>query len=239
MLELQGLTAGFGRADVLHGVDLTVAAGEVLALLGRNGAGKTTTLRATMGLLDRCTGSVRVAGADISALAAHLRPAAGLAYVPQGRRLFAQLTVEENLRMGLLVRGADAARRRAWVLELFPALRGRLRTLAGNLSGGEQQMVAMGRALATGPSVLLLDEPGEGLMPAMVERVLDTIDELRRHGVALLLVEQKVELALRIADRIAFIENGRIRDHATPAALAVDPSLLGRYVGVRRRPGGP
>ncbi len=234
MLTLENVCAAYGRVEVLHDVSLELEPGRVLGLLGRNGAGKTTTLRAIMGLVDGLSGSIRIGTTELVGLAPHRIPAHGIAYVPQGRRLFPALTVEENLRIGLLVGGGESAERLGWVLDLFPALKGRLRTPARALSGGQQQMVAMGRALCTEPRVLLLDEPSEGLQPSLVDRILETISELRATGVAMLLVEQKVEAALRVADRIAFIENGSVCAHTTPESLGRDPDPLVRYVGVRR-----
>ena len=234
-LEVENLRAGYGRVEVLHGIDLVVEPGSVLGLLGRNGAGKTTMLRAIMGLTDKSSGSIRCGGTELIGRSPHRIPACGIAYVPQGRRLFPEMSVEENLRMGLLAgTGGGEAERLAFALDRFPALGERLRTPAGRLSGGQQQMVAMARALATGARVLLLDEPSEGLQPSLVDRILETVAQLRAEGVTMLLVEQKVEAALRVANRIAFIEQGRIRGHATPQSLARDPAPLVRYVGVRR-----
>ena len=275
MLQLDNVRAGYGRVEVLHGVDLVLEPGSILGLLGRNGAGKTTTIRAIMGLVDGLRGSIRLGGTELAGVEPHRIPGHGIAWVPQGRRLFPEMTVGENLRLGLLAgrdrgvgrdghgggdtghgggggrggdagcgrdaaqgegtgRGEDAAGRLAFALDLFPALKERLGTSARRLSGGQQQMVAMARALAAGPRVLLLDEPTEGLQPSYVDRILETISDLRATGTAMLLVEQKVEAALAVADRIAFIENGRIREHATAESLARDPDPLTRYVGVRR-----
>ena len=232
MLEVEDLQAGYGAVRVLDGVTLSVSAGEVVGLLGRNGAGKTTTLKTLMGLLPATGGRVAVAGEDVTALPAHEVPRLGVGYLPQGRGLFRELTVLENLRMGLLVRdgGPEVLER---VLDLFPVLRERLRQPAGTLSGGQQQMLAMGRALCLEPRVLLLDEPGEGLQPSMVERVTETVSLLRGQGVAVLLVEQKVDTLLAVADRVVFIENGRTVHETTPAALREDAAPLYRYVGVR------
>jgi len=214
-------------------VSLTLAAGEVVALLGRNGAGKTTALRCIMGLVPVRSGAILLDDTDLARRRPHEIPRLGVAYVPQGRRLFPYLSVDENLRMGLLVRDGGAETREA-VLELFPVLRERLRQRAGTLSGGEQQMLATARALCARPTVLLLDEPSEGLMPSLVERLLDTVASLRGRGVGVLLVEQKVDAALRVADRVVVLENGRVVHEATPAALAADPGVLLRHVGVRR-----
>ena len=234
MLALEDVRAGYGRVEVLHGVDLALEPGHILGLLGRNGAGKTTTVRAIMGLVDGLRGSIRIDGTELVGVTPHRVPGHGIAYVPQGRRLFPEMTVGENLRLGALAGRGESAERLAYLLDLFPALKDRMQTPARRLSGGQQQMVAMARALASGPRVLLLDEPTEGLQPSLVDRILEAISELRTAGTTMLLVEQKVEAALAVADRIAFIENGRIRAHATPESLARDPEPLTRYVGVRR-----
>ena len=234
MLRLENVRAGYGRVEVLRGVDLVLEPGRVLGLLGRNGAGKTTTIRAIMGLVDGLRGSIRIEGTELVGLPPHRVPGHGLAWVPQGRRLFAEMTVEENLRLGALAGRGESTERLDFLFDLFPVLKERMRTPARRLSGGQQQMVAMARALASGPRVLLLDEPTEGLQPSLVDRILEAVRELRAAGTTLLLVEQKVEAALAVADRIAFIENGRVREHATPESLARDPEPLIRYVGVRR-----
>ena len=234
MLHLENVRAGYGRVEVLRGVDLVLEPGCILGLLGRNGAGKTTTIRAIMGLVDGLRGSIRIEGTELVGLPPHRVPGHGLAWVPQGRRLFAEMTVEENLRLGALAGCGESTERLDFLFDLFPVLAERMHTPARRLSGGQQQMVAMARALASGPRVLLLDEPTEGLQPSLVDRILEAISELRAAGTTLLLVEQKVEAALAVADRIAFIENGRIRAHATPESLARDPEPLIRFVGVRR-----
>lgn len=234
MLELTGVNCFYGKVQVLHGLSLELARGEVLCLLGRNGAGKTTTLKTIMGLLKPRSGSIRLDGTELTALPAHEIPKRGVAYVPQGRRLFSELSVEENLTIGLMARNRshDTLER---VLELFPALKERLRQTSGTLSGGEQEMLALARALCLEPEVLLLDEPTEGLMPTMIATILDAVRTLKAQGVATILVEQRVEAALSVADRVAFIENGTARETATPAALHADPAPLHRYVGVGLR----
>jgi branched-chain amino acid transport system ATP-binding protein len=233
MLKLEQLNCYYDKVHVLKDVSLHLAPGEILGLLGRNGAGKTTTLKAIMGLVRSHSGSIQLEEQDLTRLSPHEIPKLGIAYVPQGRRLFPQLTVEENLQMGLLVR--DRGRQTLdWALSLFPALKELLRQRAGTLSGGQQQMLAMARALCLEPRVLLLDEPSEGLMPTLVEKLLSSIVELKSHGVAVLIVEQKIEAALKVADRITFLENGCVRDEATPGDLAIHPEPLHRYVGVRR-----
>jgi branched-chain amino acid transport system ATP-binding protein len=232
-LRLDRVNCYYGGAHVLRDVSLEVASGEVLGLLGRNGAGKTTTLRTIMGLVRARSGAMTLDGADLRRLPPDEIPRRGIAYVPQGRRLFAELTVAENLRMGLLVR-AGGAETLDPVLELFPVLRERFGQRAGTLSGGEQQMLATARALCARPTILLLDEPSEGLMPALVDRLLATVAGLRARGVGIVLVEQKVDAVLGVADRILLIENGRIARAATPAELSAAPEVLLRYVGVRR-----
>ena len=233
MLTLDRIDVFYGSVQVLRAVSLTVAPGEVVALLGRNGAGKTTTLRSIMGLSRPGAGSIAFDGEVLTRLRPHEIPRLGVAYVPQGRGLFADMSVEENLRMGLLVRGGGRETLER-VLGLFPVLTERLGQRAGTLSGGEQQMLATARALCLEPKLMLLDEPSEGLMPRVVQLIMETVVRLKSQGVAVLLVEQKVESALEVADRVVFIENGAIVAEATPATLAADPEPLHRYVGVRR-----
>jgi branched-chain amino acid transport system ATP-binding protein len=232
-LAIENLHCGYDRVRVLKGVSLEVRPNEIHALLGRNGAGKTTMLRAVMGSVRPSDGSIRLDGEELTHRPAHEIPRLGIAYVPQGRRLFPRMTVEENLRMGLLA--GDAGQETVdEVLGLFPILRERLRQKAGTMSGGQQQMLAMGRALCVRPKMLLLDEPCEGLQPGLVDRLLATVARLRDRGVSVLLVEQKVDAALEIADRISFLENGVLRHEASPAALRADPGPLHRFVGVSR-----
>jgi branched-chain amino acid transport system ATP-binding protein len=184
-----------------------------------------------MGLVPAAAGSIRLDGRELTALPAHNVPKAGIAYVPQGRQLFAEMTVAENLQIGLMARGRGEATKEA-VLDLFPLLRARLKQRSGTLSGGEQQMLAMARALCLEPKVLLLDEPTEGLMPSMIDRIRETVAGLRGRGVSTILVEQRVEAVLSLADRVTFIENGRSRETVGIDALRADPSLVKRYVGV-------
>ena len=234
MLRVDGIVAGYGHVRVLRDFSLGLDAGEVIGLLGRNGAGKTTALKTIMGLVRCRRGSIELDGAELTRLPAHLVPKHGVAYVPQGRRLFGDLTVEENLRIGQMVRetGTDTL---DWVLALFPILVERMRQRAQNLSGGEQQMLAIARALCAEPKVLLMDEPTEGLMPSMIKKMIDTVAALRDRGVAVLLVEQKVEVALAVADRIAFLDHGAITETATPDELHADPGSLRRHLGVVAR----
>ena len=231
MLELRGIDCFYGKVQVLRGLSLSVAAGEVLCLLGRNGAGKTTALKAIMGLVRARSGTIGLDGADLTGLPAHEIPKRGIAYVPQGRRLFAEMTVRENLEIGLMARGTGA-KALDRVLALFPALAERLGQRAGTLSGGEQQMLAMARALCIEPKAMLLDEPTEGLMPAMIAKIRDSLRELTSQNVATILVEQRVDAVLPVADRVAFMETGRLRAVLSVAELRDDPGLLHRYVGV-------
>ena len=231
MLRLEGVSAGYGPVQVLHEIGFDVQPGEVLCLLGRNGAGKTTTLKAIMGLLPLNAGRVLLDGADISALPAEEAPKRGIGYIPQGRRLFAELTVAENIEIGLLARGKGAETRER-VLNLFPRLRERLDQRAETLSGGEQQMLATARALALDPSVLLLDEPTEGLQPSMVQLIRDAVEAMRDQGVAIILVEQRIDAVLALADRVAFLENGRSREIVQAETLRGDRRLFEKYVGV-------
>jgi len=231
MLELRDLSAGYGSAPVLRGVSLAAHPGQILCILGRNGAGKTTLMKAIMGLVNVTGGQVTVAGTALSDLPAHRIAGHGVGYVPQGRRLFADLTVAQNLEIGLMVsRGGDAMRRR--VLDIFPRLAERMDQRAGTLSGGEQQMLATARALCIAPKVLLLDEPTEGLQPSMIEAIRSVVLRMRDEGVAVVLVEQHVEAVLEIADRVLFLEMGEARETVDIATLRADPSLLTRYVGV-------
>ncbi len=234
MLQVSAIDAWYGDVQVLRDLSLSVAAGEVLCMLGRNGAGKTTALKAIMGLVRPRSGSIRLDGVELTSLPAHEVPKQGIAYVPQGRRLFAELTVAENLEIGLMARGRGQATLER-VLALFPILRERLEQRSGTLSGGEQQMLAIARALCVEPKVLLLDEPTEGLMPAMIATIRDCVRGLRSQGVAIVLVEQRVDAVLPVADRVAFIENGRTRDTVSVETLRGDLTLVHRYVGVGHR----
>lgn len=231
MLELDAVNAGYGRAQVLRDLSLTVAPGEILCLLGRNGAGKTTTMQAIMGLLPLMSGRVLLDGTELSALPPHEVPRAGIGYIPQGRRLFAGLTVAQNLEIGLRARGSGKEVLEE-VLDLFPRIRERMDQKAQTLSGGEQQMLATARALCLRPKALLLDEPTEGLQPSMIEAIRQVIVKMRAAGVAILLVEQRVDAVLSVADRVAFIENGRNGAIMPAEALRKDHSIVDRYVGV-------
>jgi branched-chain amino acid transport system ATP-binding protein len=231
LLRIERLHASYGSVEVLRDISLELGQSEVLCLLGRNGAGKTTLLKTIMGLVQATSGSVTLQGTELTRLPAHEVPRQGVAYVPQGRRLFAELTVAENIEIGLMTRGKGRETRDA-VLDLFPVLRERLAQRSGTLSGGEQQMLAMARALAIEPKVLLLDEPTEGLMPSAIAKIRETVAALRERGVSTLLVEQRVDAVLPVADRVAFVENGRSVKTVGVAELREDPAMVRHYVGV-------
>lgn len=230
-LTVENIDCFYGQVQVLRGLSFALREGEVLCLLGRNGAGKTTALKAIMGLVPPRAGSIRLGDVELMRLKPHEVPKAGIAYVPQGRRLFAELTVAENLEIGLMARGKGRHTREA-VLELFPLLRERLGQVSGTLSGGEQQMLAMARALCLEPRVLLLDEPTEGLMPSMIARIREVVAAMRGRGVSTVLVEQRVDAVLAVADRVCFIENGQNRETVPVEAVRADPDFVHRYVGV-------
>ena len=221
----------YGRVQALFGVSFSVSPGEILCLMGRNGAGKTTVLKSVMNHLPLTSGRVSLGDTVISDLPAERVPRFGIGYIPQGRRLFAELTVDENLEVGLMARGLGRATKEQ-VLELFPRLRERLRQQASTLSGGEQQMLALARAFCVEPRVLLLDEPTEGLQPSMIELIRDVVVQKKRDNVAIVLVEQRVDAVISIADRVAFIEDGRSRETVNASALVDDHDRLSRYLGV-------
>lgn len=231
MLEVQGIHAAYGQVQALYGVSFTARPGEILCLLGRNGAGKTTTLKTIMGLLPLSEGSVSLEGEVLNLLSPHEVPRRGIGYIPQGRRLFPELSVAENIEIGLMTRG-EGKDTRDWVLDLFPRLRERLGQAAGTLSGGEQQMLATARALCLRPKVLLLDEPTEGLQPSIIALIRDVVLKMKAEGIAIVLVEQRVETVMAIADQAVFIENGRNLDAMSAAELQADPGKLKTYLGV-------
>lgn len=231
MLALESINVAYGRAQVLRDLSLTVAPGEILCLLGRNGAGKTTTMKAIMGLLPLMSGRIRMGDTVISALPSHKVAGSGIGYIPQGRRLFSELSVAQNLEIGMMARKADRAVLDS-VLDLFPRLRERYHQSAQTLSGGEQQMLATARALCLEPEILLLDEPTEGLQPSMIEAIRQVIVVMRDKGVGILLVEQRVDAVLSVADRIAFIENGQNLETLDAEVLRQDHSRIEKYLGV-------
>jgi branched-chain amino acid transport system ATP-binding protein len=235
MLLLRDVHAHYGKSHVLHGVSIEIRAGEVVGLLGRNGVGKTTTLKAIMGLVRRTGGQIIFDGQDLAAVPTHQLAALGIAWVPEERRIFRLLTVLENLRTGLDRPGLTPARREELlekVFARFPILRERRHQAGGTLSGGEQQMLAIARAMVLEPKIVLLDEPTEGLMPRMVSQIREIVHVLHRDGVAILLVEQNVPLTLEAADRVYIMEKGVVRHHAQAAALRADPTVIHEYLGV-------
>jgi branched-chain amino acid transport system ATP-binding protein len=235
MLALENVHTYYGKSHILHGVSLEVGPGEVVGLLGRNGVGKSTTLKTIMGLVRPSEGRVQFAGRDIAGLAPHKLAHAGIAYVPEDRRIFRLLTVLENLRTGLDRPSVPAERRQELldkVYASFPVLRERRNQVGGTLSGGEQQMLAIARAMMLEPKIILLDEPTEGLMPRMVSQIREIIEILHRDGVAILLVEQNVPLTLAASNRIYIMEKGVVRHHAPAAALRADHAVMHQYLGV-------
>ena len=229
-LEVRGLHAYYGESHVLQGVDLEVRAGEAVALVGRNGAGKTSTINAIAGLLRPRAGRITIAGTEVAGKPAHLVARAGVALVPQGRRIFSELSVRENLLLAArpIAGGWDERR----VLELFPSLGRRLDNRGDELSGGEQQMLAIGRALMRNPGLLLLDEPSEGLAPKLVAEVGEVLRSLRATGLAILLVEQNLALATGVGERVYVMNKGTVVFEGTPAQLAARPDVETRFLGV-------
>jgi branched-chain amino acid transport system ATP-binding protein len=234
MLRVEGIHAHYGLSHILQDVSLRVDAGEAVALLGRNGAGKTTTLKTIMGVVKPSRGRITFNGADITGLSPYRIVQMGIAYVPEERRIFPNLTVYENLKMARLT--VDGGRRMDGYLErvfaLFPLLQARLNNKGRTLSGGEQQMLTMARSLGTEPKLVLIDEPTEGLMPAMVETIGRTILEIQRQGLAVLLVEQNTRLALEATRRVYLIEKGVIKHEGTSAQLKEHAEVRLRYLGV-------
>lgn len=237
MLEVSGLSAGYGQIEVLHGLDFAVPKGQVVTLIGSNGAGKTTTMRALSGMIRPRSGSIRLNGREIGGLESHDVARFGLAHSPEGRRVFPTLSVEDNLTLGAFPRltgsrpKGDVAADRERAFELFPRLKERRTQLAGTLSGGEQQMLAMGRALMLRPEILLLDEPSMGLAPKLVEEVFRIIRQLKAEQVTMLLVEQFAMAALGVADHAYVLENGRIRFQGPAQQLRNDPAVRAAYLG--------
>jgi branched-chain amino acid transport system ATP-binding protein len=232
VLEVEGLRAGYGPAEVLFGVSLRLARGEVAALMGRNGAGKSTTLKAIMGLVPPRAGRVRFAGRDIAGLAAFRIARLGLGYVPEDRRIFTDLTVAENLEVGR----RPAEGRNAWtperLFEVFPNLGSMRNRRAAAMSGGEQQMLAIARTLMGNPAAVLLDEPSEGLAPVILELMADAVLRMKREGIAVLLSEQNFDFAAAVADRAYVIERGEIRYDGSMAALDADPALRAQHLTI-------
>jgi len=232
MLKIEEISSSYAQVRVLSSVSLNVKEGEVLGLLGRNGAGKSTLLKSIMGLVQIDSGTIKLDDVVLSNKLAHEIPKCGIGYIPQGRRLFPELMVEENLKMGLYARNSSNEVL-DWALSLFPVLKTRLKQKSGTLSGGEQQMLATARALCLEPRYILMDEPSEGLMPKLIETIFDIVEKLKSEKVGVLLVEQKIEGTLRISDRIVFLENGILKEETTPQQLIDNPEPLEKYVGVK------
>lgn len=234
MLELQSIRVAYGQATALWDVSLSIGRGELLCVVGPNSAGKSTLINAIAGLHRISAGRLMFDGQDISRMAPHRFCGQGIALVPEGRRLFTEMTVRENLELGSYLRAARAERARSLerVCELFPVLAERMDQLAGSLSGGQQQMVAIGRALMARPRLLLLDEPSLGLAPSIVLDMFKAIQRIHADGVAVLLVEQNVSMALEIAERAAVLEEGRIVASGSPEELMAQPELRRAYLGL-------
>lgn len=233
MLSVERLTSAYGRIEALHDVTLDVRTGEIVALIGANGAGKTTLLRAVSGVQTITAGTIRFEDKPVERLSSHMRVALGIIQVPEGRQLFTPLCVEDNLRLGAWSRrSADVTGNMARVYAMFPMLGPLRKVPAGALSGGQQQMLAIGRALMANPRLLLLDEPSMGLAPILVDRIFDTIVDLKRNGLTILLVEQNARAALAIADRAYVLETGKVTLSGTAADIRVDQRVQEAYLGV-------
>ncbi len=237
MLTIENLQAGYGKVQVLHGVSIRVPKGKLVTLIGSNGAGKTTTMRAISGMIKPASGKISLAGEDITGLDSHQIAKRGLAHSPEGRRVFPTLSVLDNIRLGAFVRYTNARPKGdvesdlQKALDMFPRLKERTHQLAGTLSGGEQQMLAMARAVMLNPEVFLLDEPSMGLAPILVEEVFHIISRLKDQGVTMLLVEQFAAAALNVADYGYVLENGRISVHGAADKLKNDPAVTAAYLG--------
>ena len=232
LLVLDDVHTYYGEAHILQGVSLSVREGEVVTLIGRNGAGKTTTLRSIMGIARARRGHVRLRGQDITGRPTHEIAREGIAWVPEERRVLPNLTVVENLRLGWLARGGGSAGSVEEVFEYFPRLRERMGHRGRFLSGGEQQMLAIARALVARPSVMLVDEPTEGLAPLLVQSLTEILASINRRGTTIMLVEQSLEVALKLAHRVYVMDQGRIQFEGTPEDLRRDPAIQQRFLGV-------
>lgn len=231
ILNIENINVYYGQIHALKDISLKVDKGEVVALIGANGAGKTTTLRTISGLLRSKTGSIKFMGNEVSHTEAHKLVSMGVAHVPEGRRIFSQMTVQENLEMGAYTNSANLKAGIEDVYERFPRLKHRMNQVAGTLSGGEQQMLAMGRALMSKPKLLMLDEPSMGLAPILVQQIFDIIKELHKVGTTILLVEQNAEMALEVADRAYVLETGKIKLSGTGTELAQSDEIKKAYLG--------
>jgi branched-chain amino acid transport system ATP-binding protein len=234
LLDVQDLNAWYDRSHVVQNVSFHVNAGEIVTLMGRNGAGKTTTLRTLMGLLTRCTGRVMFDGQELLSQPAHARFHLGLAFVPEDRRIVPSLTVRENLQLGLLAshKKVDIDARIDVIAETFPRLKERLSQEATSMSGGEQQMLAIARAMMAEPRMILLDEPSEGIMPVLVDEMFELFTRMKATGVTLLLVEQNVSRALAVSDRAYILDQGLVVHEGTAQALLADEEIQNKYCAV-------
>ena len=234
MLQLRSVDAGYGSFQALFGIDLDVKAGEAVGVIGPNGAGKTTLMRVISGLIRPLKGSIAMEGADVVATPPHRIVGLGVAHVPENRRLFPRLSVDDNLKMGAFIRDARGkyAERLEQVFDLFPRLKERRTQMAGTMSGGEQQMCAIGRALMSGPKLLLLDEPSAGLAPLVVQQVFDLVKRIRASGLTVLIVEQNVQQVLKVVDRAYLREAGTIRASGTSAEMQATDTVKQAYLGV-------
>jgi branched-chain amino acid transport system ATP-binding protein len=234
MLNVKNLSAWYGHSHILQNISLNVQKGEIVTLIGRNGAGKTTTLKTIMGLLTKTKGEVIFNGQSLLTLPSHARFQQGLAYVPEERRIVAGLTVAENLTLGLLGLKSkpDLKAKIEEIATTFPRLKERLNQQGSTLSGGEQQMLAIARATIANPTMILLDEPSEGIMPILVDEMFEEFQAMKARGMTILLVEQNVELALEISDRVYILDQGKVVHEATAGALKSDAAMVAKYCGV-------
>src|SRR6201995_5278055 len=234
MLELRSLDAGYGTVQALFGINLDVRPGEAVGVIGPNGAGKTTLMRVISGLIRPTKGSLSMQGTDVLATPAHRIVSLGIAHVPENRRLFPRLTVDDNLKMGAYLKDARGRlpERLDFVFELFPRMKERRHQMAGTMSGGEQQMCAIGRALMSDPKLLLLDEPSAGLAPVVVQQVFELVKRIRAGGLTVLIVEQNVQQVLKVGDRAYLLEAGSIRASGSSGEMLADDSIRQAYLGV-------
>lgn len=232
MLEISGLRSAYGRIEVLHGIDISIRQGDIVTLIGANGAGKTTLLRAVSGVQPVNGGKIAFEGRAITETSAHVRVKAGIIHVPEGRQIFQPLSVEDNLRLGAFRRRSNPEADMKRIYDLFPILHDKRHLPAGGLSGGQQQMLAVGRAIMGDPRLLLLDEPSMGLAPVIVAQIFDVIRKLKAEGVTIFLVEQNASAALAIADYAYVLETGRIKLHGTGRELAANDAVRQAYLGI-------
>ena len=231
ILKISGLKVNYGGIEAVKGIDFTVTSGQIVTLIGANGAGKSSTLRTIAGLVKPKAGTVEFLGENVTGLAPSAIVQRGVVMVPEGRRIFPDLTVQENLRIGAYLRRDDLSRDLAWVYELFPRLKERSWQFGGTLSGGEQQMLAVGRALMSRPKLLMMDEPSLGLAPLVVKGIFDIIREVNRQGVTILLIEQNANMALKIADRAYVMETGSVTMEGTGRELLENEQIKAAYLG--------